>query len=63
MFNERRYDELFDYLLDYYSKKIDVMAKISLMEWEGKDLIHFIINKNEKNLYNWYTNLDELIPS
>jgi hypothetical protein len=63
MFNERRYDELFDYLLDHYSKKIDVMAKICLMEWEGKDLIHFIINKNEKNLYNWYTNLDELIPS
>ena len=63
MFNERRYDELFDYLLDHYSKKIDVMAKISLMEWEGKDLIHFIINKNEKNLYNWYTNLEQLIPT
>ena len=63
MFNERRYDELFDYLLDHYSTKIHVMAKISLMEWEGKDLIRFIINKNEKNLYNWYTNLDELIPT
>ena len=63
MFNERRYDELFDYLLDHYSKKIDVMAKICLMEWDGKYLIRFIINKNEKNLYNWYTNLDELIPS
>lgn len=63
MFNERRYNELFDYLLDHYSKKIDVMAKISLMEWEGKDLIRFIINKNDKNLYNWYTNLEQLIPS
>ena len=62
MFNELRYDELFDYLLDHYSKKIDVMAKICLMEWDGKDLIHFIINKNEKNLYNWYANLDQLIP-
>ena len=63
MFNEGKYEQLFDYLLDHYSKKIDVISKISLMEWEGKDLIRFIINKNEKNLYNWYTNLEQLIPT
>lgn len=63
LYQEGRYKELFDYLLDFFSKKMDIMAKLKEMDMTGRELIGFIINEHDKNIYNWSNTLNSFFPS
>jgi hypothetical protein len=57
------YREIFDYLMDFFSKKMDIVVKLKEYDFTGRELIGFIINEYEKNLYKWIDTLNYFIPT
>jgi hypothetical protein len=60
-FQEGYFRELFDYLLELFSKKMDVVVILKEMDYTGRELIGFIINEYEENVYNWYNTMNLLL--
>ena len=60
-FKEGNYRELFDYLIDFFSKKMEIIVKIKKIDLTGAELIRFVINEKEEDMYNWYNNLNYFI--
>ncbi len=57
------YREIFDYLMNFFSKKMDIVVKLKEYDFTGRELMGFIINEYEKNLYKWIDTLNYFIPS
>lgn len=62
-FKNECYREIFDYLMDFFSKKMDIVVKLKEYDFTGRELMGFIINEYEKNLYKWIDTLNYFIPS
>ena len=60
-FKEGNYRELFDYLIDFFSKKMEIIVKLKKIDLTGAELIRFVINEKEEDMYNWYNNLNYFI--
>ena len=56
LYCDEKYSELFEYLITYYSKYIDLILKIKEINMGGREILNLITNNI--NIYNWYTNLD-----
>jgi hypothetical protein len=55
LYHEKKYNELLDYLMNYYGKKIDLVSKIKELDVSGREILDFIINGS--NPYDWYNSL------
>ena len=44
LYNDLNYNKLFDYLLDYYSKKIEIIIKIKRLDLTCREIMRFITN-------------------
>lgn len=60
-FKEGMYRELFDYLMDFFTPKMEMLVKLKKLDLTAKELMGFVINEHEKDMYNWYTNLNYFI--
>lgn len=56
LYCDEKYSELFEYLITYYSKYIDLILKFKEINMGGREILNLITNNI--NIYNWYTNLD-----
>jgi len=56
LYHENMFPELFDYLIYYYGKKLDIVSKIKEMDISGREILEFVIHGAEP--YDWYKNLD-----
>ena len=57
-FKQGLFREVFDYLIDFFSVKMETLVKIKQLDLTGKELIQFVINEHEEDMYNWYDNLN-----
>jgi hypothetical protein len=62
-FGDGHYRELFDYLINFFSKKMEIVVKLKGYDFTGRELLGFIINEHEKNMYTWIDTLNYFIPS
>jgi hypothetical protein len=56
MYHEKKFNNLLDYLMNYYGKKIDTVSKIKDLDVSGREILEFIING--ENPYDWYNSLN-----
>jgi hypothetical protein len=56
MYHEKIYNELLDYLMNYYGKKIDLVSKIKDLDISGREILEFIVTTS--NLYDWSKTLN-----
>ena len=57
-FKQGLFQEVFDYLIDFFSVKMETLVKLKQLDLTGKELIQFVINEHEEDIYNWYDNLN-----
>ena len=57
-FRKGLFREVFDYLIDVFSLKMEILVKLKQLDLTGKELIQFVINEHEEDMYNWYDNLN-----
>jgi hypothetical protein len=57
-FKQGLFREVFDYLIDVFSVKMETLVKLKQLDLTGKELIQFVINEHEEDMYNWYDNLN-----
>ncbi len=57
LFNEHKYTDLFNYLMDIFGKEIDIISRLNQMDLNGWEILNFIINGS--NSYDWYKNIDQ----
>lgn len=57
-FKQGLFREVFDYLIDFFSVKMETLVKLKQLDLTGKELIQFVINEHEEDIYNWYDNLN-----
>ena len=57
-FKQGLFREVFDYLNDFFSVKMETLVKLKQLDLTGKELIQFVINEHEEDMYNWYDNLN-----
>jgi hypothetical protein len=57
-FAEGHYQELFDFLM----KKMDTVVQLLHYDFTGRELIGFIIDIHEKDMYKWYNTLNYFLP-
>ena len=55
LYNDTNYSELYNKLIDYFSKDIDVVAKLKKLDLTGKEILQFIISGDKP--YEWYANI------
>lgn len=56
MYHEKKFNELLDYLMNYYGKKIDLVSKIKSLDISGREILEFIVTTS--NLYDWSKTLN-----
>ena len=56
MYHEKKFNELLDYLMNYYGKKMEIVSKIKNLDVSGREILEFIING--ENPYDWYKALN-----
>lgn len=56
MYHEKKFNNLLDFLMNYYGKKIDTVSKIKELDISGSEILKFIVNGS--NPYDWYKSLD-----
>jgi hypothetical protein len=56
MYHEKKFNNLLDYLMNYYGKKIDTVSKIKYLDVSGREILEFIINGS--NPYDWSKSLN-----
>ena len=56
MYHEKKFNNLLDYLMNYYGKKIDTVSKIKDLYVSGREILEFIVNG--ENPYDWYNSLN-----
>lgn len=56
LYNEKKFNNLIDFLINYYGKKIDLVVKIKKLDISGREILQFIINGT--NPYDWYKSLE-----
>jgi hypothetical protein len=61
-FAEGHYQELFDFLMNFFSKKMDTVVQLLHYDFTGRELIGFIIDIHEKDMYKWYNTLNYFLP-
>ena len=61
-FAEGHYQELFDFLMNLFSKKMDTVVQLLHYDFTGRELIGFIIDIHEKDMYKWYNTLNYFLP-
>jgi len=57
-FKQGLFREVFDYLIDFFSLKMEILVKLKQLDLTGKELIQFVINEHEEDMYCWYDNLN-----
>ena len=57
-FKQGLFREVFDYLIDFFSVKMETLVKLKQLDLTGKELIQFVINEHEEDMYCWYDNLN-----
>jgi hypothetical protein len=55
LYNDNNYIELYDKLIDYFSKDIDVAGKLKKHDLTGKEILLFIVSGDKP--YEWYANI------
>ena len=55
LYNASKYDELFNNLIDYFSRDMDSVAKLKKHDLTGKEILKFITHGNKP--YEWYANI------
>ena len=55
LYNDSHYSLLFEKLIDYFSKDIDMAAKLKKYDLNGKEILQFITQGNKP--YEWYNNI------
>ena len=61
-FAKGQYKELFDFLMNVFSKKMDIVVQLLQYDFTGRELLGFIIDKHDKDMYKWYDNLNYFLP-
>ena len=56
LYHEKKFNNLIDFLINYYGKKIDLVVKIKELDISGREILQFIINGT--NPYDWYKSLE-----
>lgn len=56
MYHAKEFNNLFNFLINYYGKKIDLVVKIKDLDISGREILEFIINGS--NPYYWYNSLN-----
>ena len=56
MYHKKDFNNLFDFLINYYGKKIDIVSKIKYLDISGREILLFIINGS--NPYDWYKSMN-----
>lgn len=56
LYHEKKFNNLIDFLINYYGKKIDLVVKIKELDISGPEILQFIINGT--NPYDWYKSLE-----
>jgi len=56
MYHEKQFNNLLEYLMNYYGKKIDLVSKIKNLDVSGREILEFIMNGT--NPYDWYKSLN-----
>ena len=59
LYHEKKFNNLLDFLINYYGKKIDLVVKIKGLDISGREILQFIINGT--NPYDWYKSLQNFI--
>jgi len=57
IYHEKQFDSLFNFLIEYYGKKIDVVSKLKELDLSGSEILEFIVNGS--NPYDWHKELDQ----
>ena len=57
-FKQGLFREVFDYLIDFFSLKMEILVKLKQLDLTGKELIQFVINEHEEDMHCWYDNLN-----
>jgi len=55
LYRSDKYGELFDRLIDYFSRDIDILSNLKKLDLTGKELLQFITHGNKP--YEWYNNI------
>jgi hypothetical protein len=55
LYNDNNYIELYDKLIDYFSKDIDIVSKLKKHDLTGKEILLFIVSGDKP--YEWYANI------
>ena len=55
IYNDNNYIELYDKLIDYFSKDIDIVSKLKKHDLTGKEILLFIVSGDKP--YEWYANI------
>lgn len=56
LYHEKKFNNLIEFLINYYGKKIDLVVKIKKLDISGREILQFIINGT--NPYDWYKSLE-----
>lgn len=56
LYHEKKFNNLIEFLINYYGKKIDLVVKIKELDISGREILQFIINGT--NPYDWYKSLE-----
>ena len=59
IYNEKKYNDLFDELIDFFEKELDKIVAINKLDISGKEILLFI-TQNEKH-YEWYDDIKQFL--
>ena len=59
IYNEKKYNDLFDELIDFFAKELDKIVQINKLDISGKEILLFI-TQNEKH-YEWYDTIKQFL--
>ena len=56
LLKDESYDELYEYLLNEFGKKLDIFANLKQLDITGREIIEFITLDNDP--FKWYNNVN-----
>jgi hypothetical protein len=57
LYHDKYFQQLYDKIIDYFSKDMDIVAKLKKYDISGKEILLFITHGN--NPYEWYNNIKQ----
>ena len=57
LYTDANYNDLYDKLINYFSKDIDVLSKLKKLDLSGKEILSFIVYGDKP--YEWYKNIKD----